>query len=431
MQDRITSQRPFLRWLQYHDKDTGNLMGTLPLAIGMRVTLTEHIDRSEDKQLLRGAVGTIQSWVWKENQPRPAIVYVKFDGATWHLDGTPGPGIYPVVCRSSEWHLDRRRKVKLLKVKRTQLPLAPAYAMTAHSSQGKTLPAVLLDLQVDKAVDPTIGTVAATRVRSREDVLIMRPFPKFLFQRGQTSDGPDLLLQKLRGETIDWAAVREARRPCTTCQGCRQVLPMDMFEQKQWDLVRANKTAMCRTCKNHGQPPKRRRQLDADSLQKYECLGCQTKKIAEAFPRAQLVQEGADKLRKCLKCLQVQRAEMQCCRCLEAKGQAEFEPEMVTMPVNGIVCLACQEDIRQCPRKTRAGYFSCKTCGKVFATTSQPGATSQGQTRRCLNCSSRDGRTVGEQTCRSQYCKRKWTLAEENQPEDAKRQRYCPACRRR
>ncbi|CAK9090437.1 unnamed protein product [Durusdinium trenchii] len=38
-----------IKWLQYHDKDTGNLLGTLPLAIGMKVALTEHIDRSEDK----------------------------------------------------------------------------------------------------------------------------------------------------------------------------------------------------------------------------------------------------------------------------------------------------------------------------------------------------------------------------------------------
>ena len=50
---------------------------------------------------------------------------------------------------------------------------------------------------------PTIGTVAATRVRSREDVLIMRPFPLFLYTRGLASEGPDLLLKKLRGEDID------------------------------------------------------------------------------------------------------------------------------------------------------------------------------------------------------------------------------------
>ena len=49
--------------------------------------------------------------------------------------------------------------------------------MTACSSQGKTLIAVLLDLHVDKRVDPSIGTVAATQVCSRYDVLILRPSP--------------------------------------------------------------------------------------------------------------------------------------------------------------------------------------------------------------------------------------------------------------
>ena len=121
----------------------------------------------------------------------------------------------------------------MLKVQRTQLPLIPGYAMTAHASEGKTLPAVLLDLQVDKRVDPTIGTVATTRVRSRDDVLILRPFPRWLFQRGMASEGPDLLLKKLRGEAIDWATIREATRPCSTCKECQQVLPMDAFEQKQ------------------------------------------------------------------------------------------------------------------------------------------------------------------------------------------------------
>ena len=197
------------------------MLGTLPLAIGMRVALTEHIDRSDGKQLLRGTVGTVRSWVWEADSPRPSIVYVKFEDVDWQLEGTEEPGIYPIIPKKNQWHLDKGRKTKVLKVTRTQLPLTPAYAMTAHSSQGKTLRAVLLDLNVDKRVDPTIGTVAATRVRSREDVLIMRPFPLFLYTRGLASDGPDLLLKKLRGEDIDWAAVREAKRPCAVCEGCR------------------------------------------------------------------------------------------------------------------------------------------------------------------------------------------------------------------
>ena len=66
------------------------------------------------------------------------------------------------------------RKKPVLKIARTQLPLAPAYAITAHGSQGKTLPAALVDFNVDKRTDVTFGTVAASRVRSREDVLILR-----------------------------------------------------------------------------------------------------------------------------------------------------------------------------------------------------------------------------------------------------------------
>ena len=45
-----------IKWLQYHDRDTGDLPRVLPLAIGIPVALTEHIDRSS-KQLLRGTVG--------------------------------------------------------------------------------------------------------------------------------------------------------------------------------------------------------------------------------------------------------------------------------------------------------------------------------------------------------------------------------------
>ena len=103
----------------------------------------------------------------------PSVVYLKFEGAKWQLEGVSEPGVYPIVARTADWWLDKGRKVKVLKVKRTQLPLTPAYAMTAHASQGKTLVAVLLDLNVDKKMDPTIGPVAATRVRSRHDVLIL------------------------------------------------------------------------------------------------------------------------------------------------------------------------------------------------------------------------------------------------------------------
>ena len=190
----------------------------LPLAIGMRVALTDHLDRSPDKLLLRGRAGHVHSWVWPENDRLPRVVYVKFqDAAHWSLEGIEEPGVYPIHPVKRQWYLDANREKKVLKVTRTQLPLTPAYAMTAHASQGKTLSAVLLDLNVDKRVDGTFGTVAASRVRHREDVLILRPFPRWLFCRG-AADGPTLLLQILRGEQVDWEGYKEARFPSAQCQ---------------------------------------------------------------------------------------------------------------------------------------------------------------------------------------------------------------------
>ena len=93
-------------------------MGMLPLAIGMPVALTEHIDRAEDKLLLRGKRGIVHSWLWPEGQPRPSIVYVKFEGAEWQLEGLEEPGLYPVVPKTKSWYLDKGRKVKTLKVVR-------------------------------------------------------------------------------------------------------------------------------------------------------------------------------------------------------------------------------------------------------------------------------------------------------------------------
>ena len=102
---------------------------------------------------------------------------MKFDSVKWQLDGTSEPGLYPVEASKRPWHLDAKRPKPVLRIRRKQIPLVPAFAVSAHSSQGKTLSAVLLDLNIDKRTDATLGTVAASRVRNRHDVLILRSFP--------------------------------------------------------------------------------------------------------------------------------------------------------------------------------------------------------------------------------------------------------------
>ena len=82
-----------LSWLQRHDRESGDLYGVVTLIKGMPVALTDHIDRNPEKQLLRGRVGHIHSWILGEHeqsvfidgvrilQKMPKVVFVKFKDA--------------------------------------------------------------------------------------------------------------------------------------------------------------------------------------------------------------------------------------------------------------------------------------------------------------------------------------------------------------
>ena len=396
----------------------------LPLAIGMPVALTHHVDRSPDKLLLKGTIGRVHSWVWPENDRKayrmPSCVYVKFPGATWQLDGVDEPGVYPVRSQMEDWFLDNRRKpAPVLKIKRRQIPLTPAFAITAHSSQGKTLPAVLLDLNVDKRVDVTFGAVAASRVRNRHDCLILRPFPLWLFTRG-VSDGPGLLLQTLRGERIDWAAIREGQMPHTTCSQCKQVRTMDSFDHEQWDKVRANLPGMCLRCK-HGEIGSRKRKLDSGTM-KYVCGTCNIRKIEDAFPRAQLKEEDA---KKCLSCCRAIK-NLCCGQCGHTKPATSFHPSMATFAEDGTACKNCQKEAaQQANNKFRKDWFTCRSCREIFPNGAGPGKS---RLQHCLNCGSRGTRQKDMHTCRQKGCKRTW---HEKQGPGKERKRFCPDCRRK
>ena len=110
--------------------------------------------------------------------------------------------MYPIVPKTSKWYLDKGRKNPHLEIKRRQIHLAPAFAMTSHAAQGQTLGGgAIVDLCAPGA-HPMGAYVAMTRVKKREDLLIYRPFDLEPFQRGERK-GPSLLLKHLRGDPED------------------------------------------------------------------------------------------------------------------------------------------------------------------------------------------------------------------------------------
>ena len=129
------------------------------------------------------------------------------------MDGTNEYGLYPIVPKSSDWFLDKGRTNPMLKIKRRQFPLAPAFAITSHAAQGQTLKkGAVVDLRIGCGTKPISSYVAITRVEHRSKLLIFRPFERELFTRGQQR-GPELLLKHLRGENIDWEAIEEEYMP--------------------------------------------------------------------------------------------------------------------------------------------------------------------------------------------------------------------------
>ena len=61
LKDDPTLPSKKISWLQRHERQCGGLTGMLPIVLGMQVALTDHLDRSPEKRLLKGAVGFIHS----------------------------------------------------------------------------------------------------------------------------------------------------------------------------------------------------------------------------------------------------------------------------------------------------------------------------------------------------------------------------------
>ena len=128
-----------IAWLNRHDRESGDLYGMLPLMIGMPVAVTEHINRSYDKRILKGRVGHIHSWVlapgersvYEDNvlilHKLSKVVFVQClakDGKylLWTLPGLTVKGLYPITPSTGTWCLDKGRPHPVLRISRRQLP---------------------------------------------------------------------------------------------------------------------------------------------------------------------------------------------------------------------------------------------------------------------------------------------------------------------
>ena len=131
----------------------------------------------------------------------PACAYIILEGASWALNGCDVPGVFPLKVVTSGWYLEGHRANPKLKINRCQLPLAPGFSVTIHSTQGSEFDPLLVDVCISTNTSNQMCYVALSRAKTRHGVHILRPFPASTFQ-GRPPLGPEVLLKKLRKEHI-------------------------------------------------------------------------------------------------------------------------------------------------------------------------------------------------------------------------------------
>ncbi len=156
---------------------TKDALGKLPLFPGMKVMVQENIAFSCN--VVNGAIGTVRDikYIERNGVRHASVVYVHIPGAGKYLhtedDVVP---IFPVTS-TFRWTFARKTQTtpaQFITVRRTQLPLLPAYVYTDYKGQGRSLDVAIVD--PDSALTLQGVYVMLSRVRTMNGLAILRPF---------------------------------------------------------------------------------------------------------------------------------------------------------------------------------------------------------------------------------------------------------------
>ena len=129
---------------------------------------------------------------------QPDMIYLKFENVKWRVHDDLEKGVYPLKVTGKIWNISENTKMK---AKRWGWCFVPDFGQTAHSVQGASLAAVIVDcLTVDlcsRTTEMLAAYIGLSRVRRKEALLIAEPFSPALFCHGQPP-GPEILMKVLR-----------------------------------------------------------------------------------------------------------------------------------------------------------------------------------------------------------------------------------------
>jgi ATP-dependent exoDNAse (exonuclease V) alpha subunit len=159
----------------YHSGKTEQRIGVLPLCKGMPVMITQNYD--VENGIVNGCLGTLE----KVNYTLDEQGFRHAHSCVLRTEATSGPCLphlneHEVVVLKDETHLTFTHPYSHIRstFQRAQLPITPAFALTAHKSQGNTLPSAILDLESCLTTEAVY--VMLSRVKKSDNIRILRPF---------------------------------------------------------------------------------------------------------------------------------------------------------------------------------------------------------------------------------------------------------------
>lgn len=188
----------------FHSGQTGQRLYRLPLAKGMPVILTQNYD--VEGGVINGCLGKLKyvRYTADENGRRRGRSCV-IDCDTYTGDVLPHLTSHEIVALEDKvdiifMHPHSRKKCTL---KRFQLPVMPAFAMTVYKAQGLTFPRVVVDLE--GCMNLESAYVMLSRVKSLSGLMVLRPFSRKKITVRQSEDLRKELerLQALHWRTIE------------------------------------------------------------------------------------------------------------------------------------------------------------------------------------------------------------------------------------
>lgn len=170
-----------------HSGATGHRLGKIPLVLGMPVMIGQNYDVSAG--IVNGCIGSLKSIRYSEDDSgnrfaTSCIVYTPSTSGESlpHLEEQESVVLPDTVELSFENPFNAKR----CRIKRTQLPISPGFAMTTHKAQGQTMERAIIDFE--GCTGSEAPYVMLSRVKSLDGLLILRPFNKKKISCRQSED---------------------------------------------------------------------------------------------------------------------------------------------------------------------------------------------------------------------------------------------------